>query len=85
MERDELTNEIYLPQMSTVVLKCKKEMLYVPLDFKNNLTKDALVDSRACVNAIAQNDWDRKKQQAPKNNLKIDDHPSLQIQVANPR
>ena len=33
--RDEQTNEIYLPLTSTVVLKRKQEMLYVPLDFKN--------------------------------------------------
>ena len=51
--RDEQTNEIYLPLTSTVVLKRKQEMLYVPLDFENNLTVDALVDSRAFVSAIA--------------------------------
>ena len=31
--RDEQTNEVYLPLTSTVVLKRKQEMLYVPLDF----------------------------------------------------
>ena len=43
--RDEQTNELYLPLTSTVVLKRKQEMLYVHLDFENNLTVDALVDS----------------------------------------
>ena len=33
--RDEQTNEVYLPVTSTVVLKRKQEMLYVPLDFEN--------------------------------------------------
>ena len=51
--RDERTNEVYLPLTSTVVLKRKQEMLYVPLDFENNLTVDALVDSGAFVSAIA--------------------------------
>ena len=51
--RDEQTNEVYLPLTSTVVLKLKQEMLYVPLDFENNLTVDALVDSGAFVSAIA--------------------------------
>ena len=81
--RDEQTNEVYLPLTSTVVLKRKQEMLYVTLDFKNNLTVDALVDSRAFVRAIAQDDLDTIKQKAPKNILKIDDHPNFQIQVAN--
>ena len=54
--RDEQTNAIYLPLTSTVVLKRKQEMLYVPLDFENNHTVDALVDSRAFVSAIAQDD-----------------------------
>ena len=42
--RDEQTNEVYLPLTSTLVLKRKQEMLYVPPDFRNNLTVDALVD-----------------------------------------
>ena len=43
--RDDITNELYMPLSSTIVLKRKKEMLYVPLDFENGLTIDALVDS----------------------------------------
>ena len=52
--RDEQTSEVYLPLTSTVVLKRKQEMLYMPLEFKNDLTVDALVDSGAFVSAIAQ-------------------------------
>ena len=59
--RDEQTNELYLPLTSTVVLKRKQEMLYVPLDFENNLTVDALVDSGAFVSAVAQDDLDTIK------------------------
>ena len=81
--RDEQTNEIYLPLTSTVVLKRKQEMLYVPLDFENNHTVDALVDSGAFVSAIAQDDFETIKQKAPNNILKIDDPPNFQIQVAN--
>ena len=58
-------------------------MLYVPLDFENNLTVDALVDSGAFVSAIAQDDLETIKQKAPNNILKIDDPPNFQIQVAN--
>ena len=57
--RDDITNEIYMPLSSTIVLKRKKEMLYVPLDFENGLTIDALVDSGAYVSAIAQKERDR--------------------------
>ena len=81
--RDENTNELYMPLSSTIVLKRKKEMLYVPLDFENGLTIDALVDSGAFVSAIAQKELDRIQQQAPSNILKIDDPPNFQIQVAN--
>ena len=80
---DDIINELYIPLSSTIVLKRKKEMLYVPLGFKNALTIDALVDSRAYVSAIAQNELDRIKQQAPGNIFKIDDPPNFQIQVAN--
>ena len=81
--RDERTNEIYLSLTSTVVLKRKQEMLYVPLDFENNLTVDALVDSGAFVSANAQDDLEAIKQKAPNNILKIDDPPKFEIQVAN--
>ena len=81
--RDEQTNEVYLPLTSTVVLKRKQEMLYVPLDFENNLAVDALVDSGAFVNAIAQDDLETIKQKAPNNILKVDDPPNFQIRVGN--
>ena len=81
--RDEQTNEVYLSITSTVVLKRKQEMLYVPLDFGNNLTADALVDSEVFVSAIAQDDLETIKQKAPNNILKNDDPPNSQIQVAN--
>ena len=58
-------------------------MLYVPLDFENNLTVDALVDSGAFVSVITQDDLETIKQKAPNNILKIDDPPNFQIQVAN--
>ena len=32
--RDDISNEVYMPLSSTIVLKRKKEMLYVPLDFE---------------------------------------------------
>ena len=81
--RDEQTDELYLPLTSTVVLKRKQEMLYVPLDFENNHTVDVLVDSGAFVSAIAQDDLETIKQKAPDNILKIDETPNFQIQVAN--
>ena len=75
--RDETTNELYMPLSSTIVLKRKKEMFYVPLDFENGLTIDALVDSGAYVSAIAQNELGRFKQQSPSKFLKIDDPPNF--------
>ena len=81
--RAEQTNEVYLPLTSTVVLKGKQEMLYVPLDFENNLTVDALADLKAFVFAIAWDDLDTIKQKVPDNILKIDEPPKFQIQVAN--
>ena len=81
--RDGIANELYMPLSSTIVLKRKKEMRYVPLDFQKGLRIDALIDSRASVSAIAQSELDRIKQEAPANIFKIDDPPNFQIQVAN--
>ena len=81
--RDDITNELYMPLSSTIVLKRKKEMLYVPLDFENGLTIVAVVDSGAFFSALAQKELDSIKQQAPVNILNIDEPPYFQIQVAN--
>ena len=34
LARDDITNELYKPLSSIIVLKRKKKMLYVPLDFE---------------------------------------------------
>ena len=80
--RDDITNELYMPLSSTIVLKRKKERLYVPLDFENGSTIDAFSDSGAYVSAIAQKELERIKQQAPSNITKTDQPPNFQIQVA---
>ena len=80
---DEQTNEVYLLLTSTVVLKRKPEKLYLPLDFGKVLTVDAPVDSGAFFSAIAQNDLDTIKQEAPIFIFKIDDPPIFQKQKAN--
>ena len=80
---DGQTNELYLPLTSTVVFKRKQEMLYVPLDFHNNLTIGTLVDSGAYVSATALNVLDTIKPAAPNNIFKTDNYPNFQIQVAN--
>ena len=81
--RDEQTNEVYLALTSKIVLERKQEMLHLPLDFDNNLTVDALVDTGAFVSAIAQIDLDTIKEKVPSIILKVDDPPESQIQVAN--
>ena len=58
-------------------------MLYVALDFKNDLTVDALVDSRAYVSAKAEKEVDINKQQAPSKTLKIEDPSTSLIHVGN--
>ena len=81
--RDDITNDLYMPLSSTSVLKRKKEMLYVPLEFENGLTIDALVDSGDYVSALALKELDRIKQEAPFDILKLHYPPNFQIQVAN--
>ena len=83
MVRDDIANELYMPLSSTIVLKGKKELLYVPLEFGVALTIDALVDSGYYDSAIAQKELERNKQQAPSIMLQIDDPPNSQMHVAN--
>ena len=69
--------------MSTLFLKRKKEMLYVPRVFESGLAIDALVDSTAFVSSNTKKKVDRMKEQGPKNIFKNDVPLIFQIQVAN--
>ena len=54
----------------------------MPLDFKDCLTVDALVDTGAYVRTVDQNEVDRFKQHAPAIIFQIDNPPKFDIQVA---
>ena len=58
-------------------------MLYIHLDLGDGLTIDALIDSRAYISAIPQEELDRIKQESPSNILKIDEPPNFQTQGTN--
>ena len=82
--RDEQTKEVYLPLTSTVILVNESNECWMCVwILENNLTVNALVDSGSFVSAIAQDDLDTIKQEAPNIILKINDPPNFQIQVAN--
>ena len=76
------SNETYLPLNASVTLKQKKKMLYVPIDFSNGVTIDALVDSGAYVSAIPEDEFERIKTYSRNNILKMGEPPAFQIQVA---
>ena len=80
--REEQINEWCLPLSSMAVLKLKKKIFCVPLDFKIGLKIDAAVDLGAYVCAITHIEQDRIKQQTPRNIFKSDDPPCFQKQVA---
>ena len=60
-----------MPLSSTIALRRKTEMLYVPLISKNGLKVDALVHIGAYVSAIGRSELDRIIQQAPTKIFKI--------------
>ena len=72
-----------MPFSSRKILKRKKEVLHVHLDFKNGLISDILVDSGVYVSAVLQEKLDKIKQQAPTSIFKTDKPPSFWNQVAN--
>ena len=78
--RDE---QMYLPLSSSSDLKRKKGSIYVLLDFENGLKIVALVNSRAHISAIGQNESERTKLQSPANIFEIDKPQNFRKQVAN--
>ena len=80
--KDRNTNVLYPPLSSRIVLKRKMNILFMLLDFENGLIKDSVVDSRAYVSAIIENETDRIRQQTPTIFSKINDLPIFKIRMA---
>ena len=57
--------ETYIPLHSTIILKKKRRMLYLPLEF-GEITMDGLVDSGAFINAMSWSDYNAIKMNSHK-------------------
>ena len=55
--RDDITNELYMQLSSTIVLKWKKEMLYVPLDIENRSEKTLLLTEEPMLVQSPRLNW----------------------------
>ena len=76
------TNEKYVPNFSSVTLKKNRKMLFAPMDF-NNRSMDALTDSRALVNCLPENEFQKIKSISPDNIVKgVHRHLNFRLQIA---
>ena len=74
-ERD---GDTYIPLHSTIVLKNRRRMLYLPLEF-GELTMDGLVDSGAFINAMSWSDYNAIKMNS--NNCVIKEYPQPPFKI----
>ena len=72
----------YIPLHSTIVLKNRRRMLYLPLEF-GDLTMDGLVDSRAFINAMSWSDYNAIKINSDNCVIKEYPQPPFKIECAN--
>ena len=78
-ERD---GDTYIPLHSTIVLKNRRRMLYLPLEF-GELTMDGLVDSGAFINAMSWSNYNAIKMNSNNCVRKKYPQPPLKIECAN--
>ena len=78
-ERD---GDTYIPLHSTIVLKNRRRMLYLPLEF-GELTMDGLVDSGAFINAMSWSDYNAIKMNSDNCVIKEYPQPPFKIECAN--
>ena len=71
-----------IPFSSNVNLKCKKRMLYFPMDF-GELTIDGLIDTGALSSAIPEMDFRKIRLFSPQSVIWEGPPPNFQIMVAN--
>ena len=88
---DDLTNHIqfdqernlsYLPISTSLTLKRKRHMYYMPMDFEK-LTLDGLIDTGALTSAISEQDLNKIKLLANEAIKETGPPPNFQIMVAN--
>ena len=72
----------YIPLMSSIALKKKKRMLFLPVEF-NTIKIDALVDSGAYINAISERDAEKLRQHASQCIVNKAPPPPFKVQYAN--
>ena len=78
-ERD---GDTYIPLHSTIVLKNRRRMLYLPLEFEK-LTMDGLIDSGAFINAMSWSDYNAIKMNSDNCVIKEYPQPPFKIECAN--
>ena len=71
-----------IPLSTSINLKCKKRMLYFPMDF-GELTIDGLIDTGALSSAIAEMDLRKIRLLSPQSVIRESPPPNFQIMVAN--
>ena len=79
---DEERNLSYLPKSTSLTLKRKRHMYYMPMDFKK-LTLDELIDTGALTSAISEQDLNKIKLIANDAIRETGPPPNFQIMVAN--
>ena len=78
----EKDGETYIPLHSTIVLKSRRRMLYLPLEF-GEITMDGLVDSGAFINAMSWSDYNVIKMNSDSCVIKEYPQPPFKIECAN--
>ena len=71
-----------IPLSTSISLKCKKRMLYFPMDF-GELTIDGLIDTGALSSAIPEMDPRKIRLLSPQSVIREGPPPNFQIMVAN--
>ena len=71
-----------IPLSTNINLKCKKRMLYFPMDF-GELTIDGLIDTGALSSAIPEMDLRKIRLLSPQSVIREGPPPNFQIRVAN--
>ena len=79
---DKETNISYLPISTSLTLKRKRHMYYIPMDFEK-LTLDGLIDTGALTSAISEQDLNKIKLLANEAIKETGPPPNFQIMVAN--
>ena len=80
-----LSDETHSNALNILISAEGENLMYIPVNFENDVCRKALIDNRACANAMPANFYEKLKTQCPNSISELQQASLLNVKVASGR